>query len=61
MNAVTRMFVQDPDSEGIAKLLNEYKETVCCHGRNPCFLRCGVVRLARTGIWEIIPKKERLD
>jgi hypothetical protein len=60
MTIAIKLFVQDPDSEKIARLLNEHEESVCCHGRNPCYLRCGVVRLARTEKWEVIPKEERV-
>jgi hypothetical protein len=52
-------FIENPDSERIAHLLNENNETVCCHGRNPCYIRCGVRRVST--IWEAIPKNERLE
>lgn len=41
-----RVFVHDPDSERIAQELNGgfRIDQTCIHGREPCYLRCGVRR-----------------
>ncbi len=59
MTPIQRMFVDNPPSDIIARCLNEYKQTTCRHGRNPCILRCGVTTHYGS-YWEPIPKIERL-
>ena len=46
MNLRTR-FVNNPDSEAIAAGLNVERALACIHGRNPCYIVCGVRRPLR--------------
>lgn len=58
--AMVRAFVANPDSQATADSLNAAGDTLCGHGRNPCFLRCGVRR--KPGVlWTPIPKVERFE
>lgn len=59
MSKMREMFVEDPPSAEIAMRLNQHHAKVCDHGRNPCYLRCGV-RFERA-CWSEIPKVERLE
>lgn len=59
MNALARVFVEEPESEAIAEVLNAERVRVCRHLRNPCFSRCGVVRI--DGVWVPIPPDRRFE
>lgn len=53
-------WVEDPRSAQIANDLNTARADVCVHGKDPCYLRCGV----RRGIaphWTVITKIDRLS
>lgn len=69
-------FVDDPPSHAIAAKLNASDTDECEHGRDPCYLRCGVRRRgginrdasnniasvgSASGRWEPIPKGRRLE
>jgi hypothetical protein len=60
-----QVFVDNPDSVGIATRLNENRASVCDHGRDPCMLRCGVRRGTNSDVpdaeptWRHIPPQER--
>lgn len=61
IRSLTKSFIQDPDSEGIATTLTRTSSNRCEHGENPCFLRCGVRRakVNRYYQWVAIPLDER--
>ena len=58
--SLAKVWVDDPDSEGIARILTRVHATTCRHGRDPCYLRCGV-RLGTKGRWVIILHAERIQ
>lgn len=60
VSPVERMFVDDPPSQEIANRLNAAYAATCEHGRNPCYLRCGVRTPWSLHQWAPIPKQERL-
>jgi len=54
------LWVPSPNSERIATALILGQQHLCPHGRDPCYLRCGVRKaLSSTGTWEVIPEPER--
>jgi hypothetical protein len=57
-HAFVTHFVADPPSAEIAARLEHTDAIMCEHGRNPCYLRCGV-RSRAGGPWSVIPREER--
>ncbi|MHC4814360.1 MAG: hypothetical protein ACYTFN_14795 [Planctomycetota bacterium] len=53
-------WIENPPSDDIAVRLTEGRELLCCHDRNPCYLRCGVrKREPGPGTWTVIGQGER--
>jgi hypothetical protein len=50
-------FVENPPSDRIAAQLNELGTNVCKHGRNPCFVYCGVCQHPSFGWEPLLPER----
>jgi hypothetical protein len=62
LEVVKRLFVENPQSEFIAKALMQDAREHCIHGRDVCYLRCGVRKVSpieHSPVWEPIPRHER--
>jgi len=60
-SVLMKAWVDHPQSAYIRDDLQNQRAKVCEHGRNPCYLKCGVRRNLITGEWSIIPRQRRRE